>query len=80
MLYVEKRAAWRTDVDGKALHALHLPSLPGNPSVLFFLGNADRVSNYGFLAQALAAQGIGLLAISYRGYPGSTGSPARKDC
>ena len=44
--------------------------------MLFFLGNADRVSNYAFLAQALAARGIGLLAISYRGYPGSTGSPS----
>lgn len=44
--------------------------------MLFFLGNADRVGNYGFLAQALAARGIGLLAISYRGYPGSTGSPS----
>jgi fermentation-respiration switch protein FrsA (DUF1100 family) len=29
-----------------------------------------------FLAEALAARGIGLLAISYRGYPGSTGSPS----
>ena len=26
--------------------------------------------------EALAARGIGLLAISYRGYPGSTGSPS----
>ena len=62
--------------DGETLHALYSKSASGKPSVLFFLGNADRAGNYAFLAEALAAQGIGLLAISYRGYPGSTGSPS----
>jgi fermentation-respiration switch protein FrsA (DUF1100 family) len=62
--------------DGETLHGLYRRGESGKPSVLFFLGNADRASNYGFLAQALAARGIGLLAISYRGYPGSTGSPS----
>jgi fermentation-respiration switch protein FrsA (DUF1100 family) len=62
--------------DGETLHALHSRAQLGRPSVLFFLGNADRVGNYGFLAQALARQGIGLLALSYRGYPGSTGAPS----
>src|SRR5262245_61624565 len=62
--------------DGETLHGLYSEGIAGKPSMLFFLGNADRVSNYGFLAQALALRGIGLLAISYRGYPGSTGSPS----
>ena len=62
--------------DGETLHGLYSKSEAGKPSVLFFLGNADRVGNYGFLAQALAARGIGLLALSYRGYPGSTGWPS----
>ena len=75
------RAEWGEKVsiptpDGETLHALYSPAEPGRPSVLFFLGNADRVGNYGFLSQALAAQGIGLLAVSYRGYPGSSGSPS----
>ncbi|WP_198516822.1 alpha/beta hydrolase [Sinorhizobium meliloti] len=75
-----ERASWGQNVyiqtsDGEALHGLYSQSEPGQPSVLFFLGNADRVSNYGFFAQALAARGIGLLALSYRGYPGSTGTP-----
>ena len=75
------RAEWGEKVaiptpDGETLHALFSKGEAGKPSVLFFLGNADRVGNYGFLAQALAARGIGLLAISYRGYPGSTGSPS----
>ena len=76
-----QHASWGENVsirtpDGETLHALHAQGEPGRPSVLFFLGNADRVSNYGFLAKALAARGFGLLAISYRGYPGSTGSPS----
>jgi uncharacterized protein len=74
-------ASWGENVsirtpDGETLHGLYSQGESGKPSVLFFLGNADRVSNYGFLAQALAARGVGLLAISYRGYPGSTGSPS----
>lgn len=77
------RASWGQNVyiqkpDGETLHGLYSQSEPGQPSVLFFLGNADRVSNYGFLAQALAARGIGLLALSYRGYPGSTGTPSER--
>lgn len=62
--------------DGETLHGLYNRGNPGKPAVLFLLGNADRVDNYGFLAQALASRGIGLLAISYRGYPGSTGMPS----
>jgi fermentation-respiration switch protein FrsA (DUF1100 family) len=75
------RAEWGEKVtiatpDGETLHALFSKGEAGAPSVLFFLGNADLVGNYAFLAQALAARGIGLLAVSYRGYPGSTGSPS----
>ena len=78
-----EHASWGENVsirtpDGETLHGLYDQGESGKPSVLFFLGNADRVSNYGFLAQALAARGIGLLAISYRGYPGSTGSPTEE--
>lgn len=62
--------------DGATLHALYSAARAGKPSVLFFVGNADWPGNYAFLAEAFAAPGIGLLAISYRGYPGSTGSPS----
>jgi fermentation-respiration switch protein FrsA (DUF1100 family) len=64
--------------DGETLHALFRRGEADKPSVLFFLGNADYVGNYGFLAEALDARGIDLLAISYRGYAGSTGSPSEE--
>lgn len=62
--------------DGERLAALHLPAHAGKPTLLFFPGNGDNVIHYGFLAEALGTQGFGLLTISYRGYPGSTGSPS----
>lgn len=62
--------------DGQTLFALHAQAAPGRPTVLLFHGNADRVDAYGFLASALGKQGVGLLAVSYRGYAGSTGTPS----
>jgi fermentation-respiration switch protein FrsA (DUF1100 family) len=61
--------------DGETLAALHVPPGKGRPTVLLFPGNGDNIANYGFLAKLLSAHGYGLLAVSYRGYPGSTGSP-----
>ncbi|KKZ87185.1 hypothetical protein RPHASCH2410_CH12400 [Rhizobium phaseoli Ch24-10] len=64
--------------DGELLQALYTRGDSDRPCVLLFFGNGDRVDNYAFLAQALSARRIGLLAISYRGYPGSTGSPGEQ--
>lgn len=61
--------------DGERLLALHSPAREVHPTVLYFHGNADRVDRYEFLAHSFAERGIGLLALSYRGYPGSTGTP-----
>lgn len=73
--------AWGVSVlidtpDGETLHALHAPAGDAGPTVLFFLGNADSIDHYGFLADALSERGVGLLAVSYRGYGGSTGAPS----
>ena len=62
--------------DGETLAALHVPAAKGRPIFLFFPGNGDNIVGYGFLADMLSARGYGLLAVSYRGYPGSTGSPS----
>ncbi|MDP3898595.1 MAG: alpha/beta hydrolase [Mesorhizobium sp.] len=66
---------WVATPDGERLAALHAPAAPGQPTILFLHGNADRIDRYGFFARAFAERGIGLLALSYRGYPGSTGAP-----
>jgi uncharacterized protein len=61
--------------DGNKLVAWYVPAAIGKPLLLYFHGNAgsliERVPRFA----ALTADGNGLLAISYRGYFGSTGSP-----
>jgi uncharacterized protein len=64
--------------DGERLFALQSHAEAGRPTIVFFHGNADRITQYGFLAHGLAARGIGLLALSYRGFTGSTGSPTEE--
>ena len=67
-----------TTGDGETLVAWYVPAKDGHPLILYFHGNggalADRVARF----RALTACGYGLLAVSYRGYGGSTGSPAQK--
>jgi fermentation-respiration switch protein FrsA (DUF1100 family) len=67
-----------TTGDGETLVAWYVPAKDGHPLILYFHGNGgalvDRVPRF----RALAASGYGLLALSYRGYGGSTGSPTQK--
>jgi hypothetical protein len=61
--------------DGERLIAWYVPARDGKPLVLYFQGNAGasnlRVNRFTWLT----AGGAGLLALSYRGYGGSTGHP-----
>jgi len=64
--------------DGEQLLAWYLPAKSGQPTLLFFHGNAgsiaDRVARLAFYQQ----QGFGALFVSYRGYATSTGSPTQQ--
>lgn len=62
--------------DGETLVAWHMPPRPDQPLVLYFQGNAGSLVNRVERFQAFAADGLGLLAVSYRGYGGSTGRPS----
>lgn len=48
----------------------------GHPTVVFFHGNGGNLANRSALFEPLAAQGFGILALSYRGYGTSGGSPS----
>jgi fermentation-respiration switch protein FrsA (DUF1100 family) len=61
--------------DGETLAALHSPAPDAKATFIYFHGNADNIAGYGFLTEELARRGYGLLAVSFRGYPGSTGAP-----
>lgn len=61
--------------DGEQLVTWFVPPKDGKPIVLVFHGNAEilawRVKRF----KTLTEEGLGLLAVSFRGYAGSTGSP-----
>jgi hypothetical protein len=63
--------------DGEMLVAWYLPPRDGHPLILYFHGNGgalvDRIPRF----RMFAASGYGFLAVSYRGYGGSSGSPTQ---
>lgn len=62
--------------DGEKVVAWHVPARPGKPVILFFHGNGEvlawRVPRF----RELVADGTGLIALSFRGYAGSSGTPS----
>lgn len=62
--------------DGETLVAWHMAPQGDRPVVLYFHGNAGAVPYRVARFRPFAADGLGLIAINYRGYGGSTGSPS----
>jgi fermentation-respiration switch protein FrsA (DUF1100 family) len=61
--------------DGEKLIAWHVPPRGDRPIVLYFHGNGGSLAYRVGRFRALTDDGTGLVALSYRGYGGSTGSP-----
>src|ERR1700761_7013862 len=64
--------------DGVKIIIWHVPAKPGHPVVLFFPGNGDFLAGRVARFKAITADGTGLVALSYRGYAGSTGAPSEQ--
>jgi len=64
--------------DGETLLAWFVAPSPGRPLILYFHGNAEGLAARGLRFEKLTETGDGLLAVEYRGYPGSTGRPSEK--
>ena len=62
--------------DGERLVAWYVPPKPDKPLFIYFHGNGDTLNWRVGRDRKLVADGSGLLAVSYRGYEGSTGSPS----
>ena len=62
--------------DGESLLAWSIQPAPGRPLILYFHGNAGGLDLRADRFRAIAKAGMGLLAIEYRGYASSTGSPS----
>lgn len=65
-----------TSSDGESLIAWHVAPRGDKPVVLYFQGNGGALDMRAERLRALIADGTGLLALSYRGYGGSTGKPS----
>jgi fermentation-respiration switch protein FrsA (DUF1100 family) len=64
-----------TSSDGEKLIAWFVPARDGKPVVIYFQGNAEGLSARVNRFSWLTADGTGLLALAYRGFGGSTGTP-----
>ena len=61
--------------DGDRVIVWHVPPRPGRPVFLYFHGNGGSLRWRDERFRALIADGSGLVALSYRGYGGSSGQP-----
>jgi uncharacterized protein len=62
--------------DGERVLAWYVPPRPSFPLVIYFHGNAEILGANVQRHRNLVADGTGLVALSYRGYGGSSGRPS----
>jgi uncharacterized protein len=64
--------------DGEKVIVWHVPARPGHPVILYFHGNGDYLAGFFGRFRDLIADGTGIVALSYRGYAGSSGQPSER--
>ena len=64
--------------DGTKLQLWHHEAKNNLPTIIYFHGNAGHLGDRAHLFGALAEQGLGVVAVSYRGYGKSEGAPNEK--
>lgn len=74
--FPEAEEHFLTTADGEQIIAWHVPARQGCPVVLFFHGNGDFLAGRVSRFRGITADGTGLVAVSFRGYAGSTGRPS----
>jgi uncharacterized protein len=67
-----------TTSDGEKVIVWHVPAKPGHAVVIFFHGNGDTLAGLVGRFRAIISDGTGLVALSYRGYAGSSGQPSEQ--
>lgn len=68
-----------TEPDGARLIAWWGHAKPGQPTLLYFHGNAGNLADRAARVERFMAEGWGVFMMAYRGYAGSTGSPSEAD-
>jgi uncharacterized protein len=67
-----------TTADGERVIVWHVPAKPGQAVVLYFPGNGDFLAGCVSRFRDITSDGTGLVALSYRGYAGSSGRPSEQ--
>jgi len=67
-----------TTADGEKIIVWHVPAKSGHPVVLYFHGNGDFLAGFFGRFRDLIVDGTGIVALSYRGYAGSSGQPSER--
>jgi len=65
--------------DGARLISWFAKAAPGQPTILYFHGNAGNLASRAERIRRYVSRGYGVLFMSYRGYSGSTGSPSERN-
>ena len=76
--FAEAEEQLLTTADGEKVIVWHVPARPGHAVVLFFHGNGDYLAGLVGRFRDITRDGTGLVALSYRGYAGSTGRPSEQ--
>jgi uncharacterized protein len=76
--FPQAQEVWLDSADGERVIAWHVPPRGDKPVVLYFHGNGGSLRLRVDRFRRLAADGVGLLALSYRGYGGSSGKPTEQ--
>lgn len=67
-----------TTEDGEKVIVWHVPARPGHAVVMHFPGNGDYLAGLVDRFRDITSDGTGLVALSYRGYAGSSGRPSEQ--
>jgi uncharacterized protein len=67
-----------TTADGEKVIIWHVLAKPGHPVVLYFHGNGDYLAGFFGRFHDMISDGTGIVALSYRGYAGSSGQPSER--
>lgn len=72
------KTAMVTAEDGVQVLVWHRPAAPGFPTIVLFHGNGGSLAYRAPLLAALTREGFGMVALEYRGYGPSGGSPSEQ--
>jgi uncharacterized protein len=76
--FPEAEEHFLTTADDEKIIVWHVPARLGHAVILYFPGNGDFLAGSASRFRAMTSDGTGLVALSYRGYAGSTGQPSER--